>query len=50
MGMMNNPWFRIKVHKMEGPQNEIWFEHPTMPGNESGGWMTEDSEIGRAHV
>merc|ERR1719326_35263 len=29
MGMMNNPWFRIKVHKIEGPKNEIWFEHPT---------------------
>jgi hypothetical protein len=29
MGMMNNPWFRIKVHKIEGPKNELWFEHPT---------------------
>jgi nitrate reductase (NAD(P)H) len=28
MGMMNNPWFRVKVHKVEG-SNEIWFEHPT---------------------
>merc|ERR1719487_1062565 len=29
MGMMNNPWFRVKVHKVEGAENQIWFEHPT---------------------
>jgi nitrate reductase (NAD(P)H) len=29
MGMMNNPWFRVKVHKVEGSKNEIWFEHPS---------------------
>merc|ERR1719326_2329060 len=35
MGMMNNPWFRVKVHKVEKTagsgrgNNEIWFEHPT---------------------
>merc|ERR1719322_778802 len=28
MGMMNNPWFRIKVHAVPGEQ-AIWFEHPT---------------------
>merc|ERR1719199_771982 len=28
MGMMCNPWFRVKVHAVPG-QNEIWFEHPT---------------------
>jgi len=28
MGMMNNPWFRVKVHDVPG-QNAIWFEHPT---------------------
>ena len=28
MGMMNNPWFRVKVHRVEGSRNEIWFEHP----------------------
>merc|ERR1719487_3119442 len=26
---MNNPWFRVKVQKVEGAENEIWFEHPT---------------------
>jgi hypothetical protein len=26
MGMMNNPWFRVKVHKVDGRlNNEIWF-------------------------
>merc|ERR1711972_1176230 len=28
MGMMNNPWFRVKVHDVPG-ENAIWFEHPT---------------------
>jgi len=31
MGMMNNPWFRIKVHNLGG--DEIWFEHPTQVDN-----------------
>lgn len=26
MGMMNNPWYRIKAHKMK---DAVWFEHPT---------------------
>lgn len=30
MGMMNNPWFRIKVHALG---DEIWFEHPTQVDN-----------------
>ena len=28
MGMMNNPWFRVKVHAVPG-ESAIWFEHPT---------------------
>jgi len=28
MGMMNNPWFRVKVHDVPG-QSAVWFEHPT---------------------
>jgi hypothetical protein len=28
MGMMNNPWFRVKVHEVPGG-GAIWFEHPT---------------------
>lgn len=42
MGMMNNCIFRIKVHSLEDGSG-VWFEHPTMPGNQSGGWMTEDA-------
>ena len=53
MGMLNNPWFRIKIHPMNGasPQGSsndtaagvelprVKFEHPTMAGNVNGGWM-----------
>lgn len=31
MGMMNNPWFRVKVHRLG--EDEIWFEHPTQVDN-----------------
>lgn len=45
MGMLSNTIFRIKLHRMKNAQGEdtIWFEHPTMPGVETGGWMTEDA-------
>jgi len=34
MGMMNNPWFRIKVHQLgDDICDEIWFEHPTQVDN-----------------
>jgi hypothetical protein len=42
MGMMNNCLFRVRVHQLEDGSG-VWFEHPTMPGNEAGGWMTEDA-------
>ena len=30
MGMMNNPWFRVKVAKISSESTSwIWFEHPT---------------------
>lgn len=46
-GMMNNCWFRVKVHssERENGEKEIHFEHPTRPGNESGGWMERKGEI-----
>jgi DMSO/TMAO reductase YedYZ molybdopterin-dependent catalytic subunit len=31
MGMMNNNWFRVKVHSLGN--DEIWFEHPTQVDN-----------------
>ena len=47
MGMMNNPWFRIKVHKTLAPNGKtlaVRFEHPTLAGQQKGGWMTRDEE------
>ena len=44
MGMMNNCLFRIKVNPLPDGTG-VWFEHPTMPGNEPGGWMTEDAGV-----
>ncbi|KAH7296828.1 hypothetical protein KP509_26G040600 [Ceratopteris richardii] len=40
-GMMNNCWFRVKVNPCKPKQGGIGlaFEHPTQPGNQSGGWM-----------
>jgi nitrate reductase (NAD(P)H) len=45
MGMLNNPWFRVKVHRTTAPKAEagtlprVRFEHPTLAGNQNGGWM-----------
>ncbi|KAI8550948.1 hypothetical protein RHMOL_Rhmol06G0146300 [Rhododendron molle] len=47
MGMMNNCWFRVKINVCK-PQNGelgIVFEHPTQPGNLSGGWMAREKHI-----
>lgn len=41
MGMCNNCLFRIRVHHRD--DGSVWFEHPTQPGAETGGWMTEDA-------
>jgi len=32
MGMMNNNWFRVKVHSLRDGA-EVWFEHPTQVEN-----------------
>ena len=46
MGMGNNQVFRIKVHldKTESGEHVFRFEHPTQPGQQTGGWMTRSSE------
>ncbi|PNY13671.1 nitrate reductase [Trifolium pratense] len=46
MGMMNNCWFRVKtnVYKPHKGEIGIMFEHPTQPGNQSGGWMVKQKE------
>lgn len=36
LGMMNNPWYRVVIHK-EG--DVLRFEHPTQPALIPGGWM-----------
>ncbi|CAN6938830.1 unnamed protein product [Brassica oleracea] len=47
MGMMNNCWFRIKSNVCKPHRGEIGivFEHPTRPGNQSGGWMAKERQI-----
>lgn len=38
LGMMNNPWFRVVVHREEGG-GVLRFEHPTIPILNVDGWM-----------
>lgn len=42
--MMNNCWFRLKTNICRPNKGEIGilFEHPTQPGNQSGGWMAKE--------
>lgn len=44
---MNNCWFRIKTNvcKLQKGEIGIVFEHPTLPGNQSGGWMTKEKSV-----
>jgi len=43
MGMMNNSWFRVKIGMSKSEENalHLTFEHPTRPGNQTGGWMVK---------
>ncbi|KAJ8618900.1 hypothetical protein MRB53_015086 [Persea americana] len=45
-GMMNNCWFRVKMSVCKLHRGEIGlvFEHPTVPGNQSGGWMARQKQ------
>jgi nitrate reductase (NAD(P)H) len=36
LGMMNNPWFRVVIHR---EADVLRFEHPTQPALMPGGWM-----------
>ena len=42
MGMGNNQVFRVKIHldKTAAGEHVFRFEHPTQPGQQTGGWMT----------
>ncbi|PSS31779.1 Nitrate reductase [Actinidia chinensis var. chinensis] len=50
MGMMNNCWFRVKTNVCKPHKGEIGivFEHPTQPGNQSGGWMARERQLEKA--
>jgi len=43
LGMMNNPWFRVVIHKGD---DTLRFEHPTQPANIPGGWMERTKKEG----
>ena len=43
LGMMNNPWFRITIHK---ENDYLRFEHPTQPALLPGGWMDRVKKAG----
>ncbi|CAL9099680.1 unnamed protein product [Musa acuminata var. zebrina] len=47
MGMMNNCWFKVKMKVCRPHKGEIGlvFEHPTQPGNQSGGWMARQKHL-----
>ncbi|WOL20056.1 hypothetical protein Cni_G28858 [Canna indica] len=47
MGMMNNCWFKVKINACRPHKGEIGlvFEHPTQPGNQSGGWMARQKHL-----
>ncbi|KAJ6335617.1 hypothetical protein OIU77_025552 [Salix suchowensis] len=47
MGMMNNCWFRVKTNVCKRHKGEIGivFEHPTVPGNQSSGWMAKERHL-----
>ncbi|KAI1079093.1 hypothetical protein F5B20DRAFT_581513 [Whalleya microplaca] len=43
LGMMNNPWFRVVIHKED---HALRFEHPTVPRLIPGGWMERVKKAG----
>lgn len=44
---MNNCWFKVKVNVCRPHKGEIGlvFEHPTQPGNQTGGWMARQKQL-----
>ncbi|KAL6899679.1 hypothetical protein ACP4OV_006337 [Aristida adscensionis] len=52
MGMMTNCWFRVRVNVCRPRRGEmaLAFEHPTQPGNHSGGWMARQARLGTAEA
>ncbi|EMS60282.1 Nitrate reductase [NADH] [Triticum urartu] len=52
MGMMNNCWFKVKINVCRPHKGEIGlvFEHPTQPGNQTGGWMARQKHLETAEA
>ncbi|EFX05421.1 nitrate reductase [Grosmannia clavigera kw1407] len=47
LGMMNNPWFRVVIHKAQsGNDDMLWFEHPAPPRSTEHGWMERVKKAG----
>ena len=45
MGMLNNPWFTVVKHfECETSGAALRFEHPTLAGQQTGGWMTPEAK------
>ncbi|KAG6916078.1 hypothetical protein DXG01_008552 [Tephrocybe rancida] len=44
-GMMNNWWFRVCIHVLD--DGRLQFEHPTMAGTLTGGWMPRLKDQGK---
>jgi len=42
MGMLNNPWYRVRVHNE--PDGGVKMEHATIAGPTPGGWMQQMAE------
>ncbi|KZT38057.1 hypothetical protein SISSUDRAFT_1047659 [Sistotremastrum suecicum HHB10207 ss-3] len=50
-GMMNNWWFRVAVHReVSGENIRLRFEHPTLAGVASGGWMERMKAAGQDYL
>ncbi|CAA6664921.1 unnamed protein product [Spirodela intermedia] len=47
LGMLNNCWFRVRMNVCRPHRGEIGlvFEHPTKPGNQTGGWMAREKHL-----
>jgi DMSO/TMAO reductase YedYZ molybdopterin-dependent catalytic subunit len=43
MGMLNNPWYRVRVHSH--PSGGVILEHPTVAGPTPGGWMQKMAAV-----
>eukprot|EP00954_Amorphochlora_amoebiformis_P000066 5291-Amorphochlora_amoeboformis.AAC.1 len=47
MGMLNNSSYRLVIHETKDSKDNkgVWFEHPTLPGPQPGGWMVPEADV-----